>query len=52
MVAFVRAQMALAIAMAQFNSLLLPGNCTRPSCQSLIDEGAAMEGWQTWRERF
>jgi hypothetical protein len=50
MVAFVRARMALAV--VRSNSLLLRGSRVRRSRYPLIDEGAAMEGWQTWRERF
>ncbi|KAL7503627.1 hypothetical protein ACHAXN_001389 [Cyclotella atomus] len=50
MVAFVRARMALSV--VRSNSMLLRGSRTRRSRQPLIDKGAAMEGWQTWRERF
>ncbi|KAL7511034.1 hypothetical protein ACHAXN_007935 [Cyclotella atomus] len=50
MVALVRARMALAV--VRSNSLLLRGNRTHQSRQPLIDEGAAMEGWQAWRKRF
>jgi hypothetical protein len=50
MVAFVRARMALAV--VRSNSLLLRGSRVCRSRYPLIDEGAAMEGWQTWRERF
>lgn len=50
MVAFVRARMALSVVRA--NSLLLRGSRVRRSRTPCIDEGAAMDGWQTWRERF
>jgi hypothetical protein len=50
MVAFVRARMALSV--VRSNSLLLRGSRVRRSRTPRIDEGAAMDGWQTWRERF
>ena len=50
MVAFVRARMALAV--VRSNTLLLRGARVRRSRRPYIDEGAAMDGWQTWRERL
>jgi hypothetical protein len=50
MVAFVRARMALSVVRA--NTLLLRGSRSRRNRRTQIDEGAAMEGWQAWRERF
>ena len=50
MVAYVRTRMALAVVRA--NSLLVRGSRQRRARRPLIDEGAAMEGWQTWRERY
>ena len=50
MVAFVRARMALAV--VRSNTLLLRGSRVCRSRRPMIDEGAAMNGWQTWRERL
>eukprot|EP00956_Cyclotella_meneghiniana_P042116 scaffold248361_cov42-Cyclotella_meneghiniana.AAC.1 len=50
MVAYVRARMALAV--VRSNSLLVRGSRKRRAQRPLIDEGAAMLGWQTWRERY
>jgi hypothetical protein len=52
MVTFVRARMALSVVRSNSLPLLLRGSRVRRSRTPLIDEGAAMEGWQTWRERF
>jgi hypothetical protein len=48
MVAYVRTRMALAVIRA--NTLLLRGSRRRRAQQPQIDEGAAMNGWQTWRD--
>eukprot|EP00956_Cyclotella_meneghiniana_P033352 scaffold95206_cov68-Cyclotella_meneghiniana.AAC.1 len=50
MVGYVRARMALAV--VRSNSLLMRGSRRKRSQRPLIDEGAAMLGWQTWRERY
>ena len=50
MVGYVRARMALAV--VRSNSLLMRGSRQKRSQRPLIDEGAAMLGWQTWRERY
>ena len=50
MVGYVRARMALAV--VRSNTLLMRGSRQRRSQRPLIDEGAAMQGWQTWRERY
>ena len=47
MVEYVRARMALAV--VRSNSLLMRGSRRKRSQRPLIDEGAAMLGWQTWR---
>ena len=50
MVAYVQARMALAV--VRLNSLLMRGSRKRRAQRPLIDEGAAMLGWQTWRELY
>lgn len=50
MVAYVRTRMALAVVRA--NSLLCRGSRSHRARRPYIDEGAAMEGWQMWRERY
>ena len=52
MVGFVRMRMAIAVVRA--NSLLIRGSRERRTTRvrPAIDEGAAMDGWQHWRERY
>eukprot|EP00956_Cyclotella_meneghiniana_P037158 scaffold135006_cov50-Cyclotella_meneghiniana.AAC.1 len=50
MVAYVQAQMALAL--VRSNSLLMRGSRKHQAQRPLIDEGAAMLGWHTWRKRY
>jgi hypothetical protein len=50
MVGYVRVRMALAV--VRSNSLLLRGSRKRRSSRPFIDEGAAMENWNVWRERY
>jgi hypothetical protein len=50
MVAYVRTRMALAV--VRSNSLLVRGSRVRRARRPMIDEGAAMSGWQTWRQHF
>ena len=51
MCGYVRARMALAVVRA--NTLLLRGSRVRQSRpRPIIEDGAAMEGWHQWSERF
>jgi hypothetical protein len=50
MVGCVRVRMALAV--VRSNSLLLRGSRKHRSNHPFIDEGAAMENWNVWRERY
>jgi hypothetical protein len=48
MVGYVRVRMALAVVCSNF--LLLCGSHKRRSSCPFIDEGAAMENWNVWRD--